>query len=649
MCGLTGFYTPGGTDPVAASALVTAMAATLTHRGPDDAGCWVDGGAGIALAHRRLSILDLSPAGHQPMVSPSGRYMVVFNGEIYNHLDLRMALGDRVWRGHSDTETLVAAIEAWGLPEALRRCVGMFALALWDCERRELSLARDRMGEKPLYCGWQGDSFLFASELKAIERHPGFVRHVDRNALAAYLRFGYIPAPHTIYEGLFKLRPGCVLSVDRNSDRRGQLGYEPYWSLSEVVARYRTEDRIRDEAEAIRGLDARLRMAICGQRIADVPVGAFLSGGIDSSTVVAIQQATSMLPVRTFTIGFHEQNFNEADHAKAVARHLHTEHTELYVTPREAMDLIPRLPAMFDEPFGDSSQIPTFLVAQLARTQVTVALSGDGGDELFGGYTRYQSAARTWNRVSRLPRGLRTLLGGVLQVAADTGLASLLGPAVAAARGRPTSVPFGERLGELAGWLSSPTGIAMYRLLVSHWPDPPGLVPGAVEAATIFDDPESWNWPGSLEEEMMYADGCTYLPDDILAKVDRTAMANSLETRVPMLDHRLVEFAWSLDGRLRANAGDPKRLLKQVLYQYVPKELIERPKMGFGVPVGEWLRGPLRDWAEDLLDERRMANEGFLALGPIRRRWQEHLSGKYDWRDPLWQVLMFQAFLRRIA
>lgn len=649
MCGFTGYYTPGGSDSAAAESLATAMAATLTHRGPDDAGCWVDGAAGIALAHRRLSILDLSPAGHQPMASPSGRYVIAFNGEIYNHLDLRKALGEHAWRGHSDTETLVAAIEAWGLVETLRRSVGMFALALWDRELHELSLARDRLGEKPLYCGWQGGSFFFASELKAIERHPVFIRCVDRNALIAYFRFGYIPAPHTIYQDLMKLRPGSILKVDRDPAHGGRLVHEPYWSLREVVARSRPEDRIRDEAEAVRGLDAKLREAIGGQRIADVPVGAFLSGGIDSSTVVAILQATSALPVRTFTIGFHEQGFNEAEHAKEVARHLHTEHTELYVTPREAMDLIPRLPAMFDEPFGDSSQIPTFLVAQLARTQVTVALSGDGGDELFGGYTRYQSAARTWGRVSRLPQGLRALLGGALQVAADTGLASLLGPAIAVARGRPTSVPFGERMQDLAGWLRSPTGIAMYRLMVSHWPYPADLVPGAAEPETVIDDPDGWAWPGTLEERMMYADTLTYLPDDILAKVDRAAMFNSLETRVPLLDHRLVEYAWALDRNLRANVSNPKRILKKVLYQYVPREMIERPKMGFGVPVGEWLRGPLRDWAEDLLDERRMACEGYLEPSLIRRRWQEHLSGKFDWRDSLWQVLMFQAFLRRIA
>ena len=667
MCGIAGFRGFAGLADVRDTA--TRMANAIAHRGPDDAGVWVDDAAGLALAHRRLSILDLSPAGNQPMVSASGRYVIAFNGEIYNHLDLRGALekcalsppppvtlalspagrGDREggrreygWRGHSDTETLLAAITAWGVEETLKQCVGMFAFALWDRETRSLTLARDRLGEKPLYYGWQGDVFLFGSELKALRTHPVFRGEIDRDALTLYMRHNYIPAPYSIYRGIYKLLPGTFLRLGEG-ERDARL--HCYWS-----ARGAAEDGQRNlftgsEAEAQAGLENVLRQAVGGQMVADVPLGAFLSGGVDSSSVVALMQTLSERPAKTFTIGFHEAGYNEAEHARAVARHLGTEHTELYVTSEQAMAVIPKLPSLYDEPFADSSQIPTFLVSELARRHVIVSLSGDGGDELFGGYNRYFWATNIWRRVGWLPPPMRAALAGVLTTLPPS---AWNGVFKGLARFLPIGWRYanpGDKLHKLAEILAVRTPEEIYLGLVSHWKRPADVVRGAREPATMLTDPARWVPLPDFAHRMMYLDQMTYLPDDILTKVDRAAMSVSLETRVPLLDHRVVEFAWRLPLSMKIRNGQGKWLLRQVLYKYVPKELIERPKMGFGIPLDVWLRGPLREWAEALLDERRLQEEGFFEAAPIRQKWAEHLAGRRNWAYYLWNVLMFQAWL----
>lgn len=654
MCGIAG-YLFTRRDGAFGEGWIQAMLSTITHRGPDDSGVWDDRHAGVVLGHRRLSILDLSPAGHQPMISGSGRYVIVFNGEIYNHRVLRQSLegtgAASLWRGHSDTETLLAAIEAWGIEKALKKCIGMFAIALWDRDTRILTLARDRLGEKPLYYGWLRDALVFASELKAIRAHPAFDKSVDRHALALFMRHNYMPAPWSVYEGIWKLPPGCYVQFGCEGDldpappRNGRGAVKTYWSARAVAEAGLREPFAGCEGEAVDVLEQLLRQSIADQMIADVPLGAFLSGGIDSSTVVALMQAQSSQPVKTFTIGFHEGEYNEAEHAKAVARHLGTDHTELYVTPAEALDVIPKLPMLYDEPFADSSQVPTFLVAQLARRHVTVALSGDGGDELFGGYNRYFWAMHLWRRMGAAPALLRGFAAGLLTAlppSAWNSLFRLAGPLV------PERLRYsnpGDKLHKLAGLLGAARPEAIYLHLVSHWDDPARLVLGAEEPATPITDPTAWLDTREFEQRMMHLDTITYLPDDILVKVDRAAMGVSLETRVPLLDHRVVEFAWRLPLAMKIRNGQGKHLLREVLYKYVPKVLIERPKMGFGVPIDHWLRGPLREWAEELLGESRLAREGFFDPAPIREKWTEHLSGRRNWQYPLWDVLMFQAWL----
>ncbi|TBR10386.1 MAG: asparagine synthase (glutamine-hydrolyzing) [Rugosibacter sp.] len=664
MCGLTGFFSPANLAADAAE-VVHRMSEAITHRGPDDSGVWVDEAVGVVLAHRRLSILDLSPAGHQPMVSPSGRYVIVLNGEIYNHLELRRELevlaphplpkGAREqcgWRGHSDTETLLAAFEAWGIEATLKKCVGMFALALWDRETRSLTLARDRMGEKPLYYGWQGDVFLFGSELKTLRAHPAFRGEINRDVLALYLRHNYVPAPYSIYRGIAKLPPGSWLTLTADAPVAAPQGYllrgvSPaptfYWRARDTAQADMRRDL--DDATAIDELDTLLRRAVGGQMVADVPLGAFLSGGIDSSTVVALMQAQSGRPVQTFTIGFHEAGYNEAEHAHAVAAHLGTEHTELYVTAEQAMAVIPRLPSLYDEPFADSSQIPTLLVSELARRHVTVSLSGDGGDELFGGYNRYVWASRIWRSLGWAPRPLRAALAGVLTTlppAAWNGVFSGLSIFLPQRWRYPNP---GDKLHKLAGILAVRSPEEIYLALVSHWQQPANVVIGAKEPTTALTDARQWADVPDFESRMMYLDQMTYLPDDILTKVDRAAMGVSLETRVPLIDHRVVEFAWQLPLSMKIRNGQAKWLLRQVLYRYVPRELIERPKMGFGIPLDVWLRGPLRDWAEALLNESRLRQEGYFHPEPIRQKWSEHLSGRRNWSYHLWDVLMFQAWL----
>jgi asparagine synthase (glutamine-hydrolysing) len=640
MCGIAGFISPGLVDP---EAICRAMARALLHRGPDDSGYRVYRDVGVGLAHRRLSIVDLSPAGHQPMRSPGGRYEIVFNGEIYNHLAIRRQLhaggGEAVWRGHSDTETLLAAIEAWGMQSALRRCVGMFALAVWDRERRRLTLARDRIGEKPLYYGRSGQAFLFGSELKALQAHPDFQARIDRNCLALYLRHGYVPEPYSIFSGIRRLPPGTTLEVDAQGHSDEPLAY---WSAAAVTELVPAGQYTGDDGAAIAALDRLLSEAVALQMVADVPLGAFLSGGIDSSLIVALMQKQSLRRVRTFTIGFTEPAYDESPHARAVAQHLGTEHTELLVTPAEAMQVIPRLPSIYDEPFGDSSQIPTFLVAQLARQHVTVALSGDAGDELFGGYTRYAWAKRLWGAMSA-QRRVRKLTASTIRALSPEAWSRLFAYAKPLVPLRWQAAHMGDKLHKFADLIDC-SREELYRTLISHWPAPAQVIHGATEPGTPLTDLMAESGNRSFEECMMYWDLMSYLPGDILVKVDRAAMAVSLETRVPMLDHRVIEFAWSLPLRMRVRDGEGKWLLKKVLSRYVPPVLTDRPKTGFGIPIDSWLRGAMREWAEELLDESRLRQDGFFDPAPIREKWQEHVEGGRNWAYWLWDILMFQAW-----
>ncbi len=648
MCGIVGFWEPGRVSE-GATALLTAMECALAHRGPDDSDIWFEPGAGVGFGHRRLAIVELSPLGRQPMVSASGRYTICFNGEVFNFGALReqlQRLGHR-FRGHSDTEVMLAAIEQWGLPAAVSRFVGMFAFALWDAQEQLLHLVRDRLGIKPLYYGLQQGAFLFGSELKGLRAHPAFDAAIDRDALALFLRLGYIPAPHTIHRDIFKQTPGTILTVCMVN---GALEWaeQPYWSARTVAeAGMRAPLRLSDD-EAIERLDAALRDAVRLRMIADVPLGAFLSGGVDSSTVVALMQAQSERPVRTFAIGFAEADYNEAPYARAVAHHLGTDHTELIVTPDEAMAVIPRLPTMYDEPFADSSQIPTFLVSQMTRRHVTVSLSGDGGDELFGGYGRYPQTLELWQRMRLLPPPARNASAAALRAA----------PAPLLNRGFGWLAPIFRRYGRfgagaqpadklhtLADLLQSRSPLEAYHRSLSAWPQPGALALQSHEPATAFTDPAAWATLPALYPLMMYLDLVTYLPDDILVKVDRASMAVALEARVPLLDHRVVELAWRLPMDQKMRDGERKWILRRVLDRYVPRTLIERPKMGFALPVFAWLRGPLRPWAEALLDERRLAAEGYLNPAPVRAAWAAHVEQGRNRGAALWNVLMFQAWL----
>jgi asparagine synthase (glutamine-hydrolysing) len=645
MCGFAGVL---GND--VRVEVIRAMADAIINRGPDDVGVWADVKASIALAHRRLSVVDLSPAGHQPMASASSRYVIVFNGEIYNHLNMRTELEKSgvsfQWRGHSDTETLLAVIDVWGLEATLKKSIGMFAIALWDKQTRVLTLARDRMGEKPMYFGWQGcgehRSLLFGSELKALRQHPAFAAPIDRDALCLLLRHNYIPAPYSIYRGISKLEPGCLLTV---SLEQPEPQIVKYWDTLEVASAGIKNQFSGSANEAVDALERIAKDAVRQQMMADVPLGAFLSGGIDSSTVVALMQAQSARPVKTFTIGFNESGYNEAEHAKAVARHLGTEHTELYVTSQQAMDVIPRLPTLYCEPFADSSQIPTFLVSQLARQHVTVSLSGDAGDELFCGYNRYQMTNDLWSKISLVPMPLRALAAkGITSISPKKW--DRIARFIAIASRYSLA---GDKLHKGAGVLASRTVDELYLGMVSHLREPATWVIGGKEPLTRLTCEHAALNGLDAVERMMALDAVSYLPDDILVKVDRAAMGVSLESRVPFLDHRIVEFSWSLPLEYKLREEQTKWPLRQVLYRYVPRELIDRPKMGFGIPLHDWLRGPLREWAEELLGEERLRREGFFHPEPIRQKWMEHLSGQRNWSAVLWNVLMFQAWLESNA
>lgn len=614
MCGLAGFFKSGGLNNDDSAHVLRLMTDRLAHRGPDDTGYWQDNTSGIAFGHRRLSIIDLSSAGHQPMVSASGRYVIVFNGEIYNHREIRQRLRKSNWKGSSDTETILTAVEEWGLEKTLQNSVGMFAIALWDQYEKTLQLARDRIGEKPLYYGWQGNFFVFASEIKALQRHPSFEWSINRAALQQYVRNGYVPGNLSIYSGIYKLKPGTILTVPRDV-RKGVVS-EPksYWSLDKVIEQGKAKYNLISSEEAVEELDRLLKQAVNRQLISDVPIGAFLSGGTDSSLVVALMQSLSDKPVKTFTIGYIEDKYNEAQHAKKVAEYLKTDHTEFFIRPKQAMEMVTLMAGMYDEPFADSSQLPTALVCKLARQQVTVALSGDGGDELFCGYDRYPNTISTWNNLNKIPLPIRKKIASVL--------------------------PFNY----LAEGLRVSTPDELYFYLNSQWKGCPGLLNGltftqgdSIRMETVLND---------SMERFMYYDMNKYLPDDILVKIDRAAMATSLETRVPLLDQDVIEYAWSLPISVKYN-NITKWPLKQVLYNYVPQSLLDRPKMGFSVPVAEWLRGPLKEWANELISKERIESDGFFDGKIIQNHWQQHLSGKKNRSFGLWAIIMFQAWYEK--
>lgn len=641
MCGIAGFLdcTPNRTAEELA-AVVGSMSDAISHRGPDDDGLWVDARAGVALGHRRLSIVDLSEEGHQPMISRSGRFVVVFNGEIYNYPELRKELDLRgaspQWRGHSDTEVLLAACEAWGVEGAVQRSNGMFAIAIWDAAERQLILIRDRMGEKPLYYGWHGEVLLFGSELRAIEAYTGFSRTLNRRAASAFLRFGYVPTPLSIYEGIRKLEPGRIARIPSSRARRETI--KSYWEVPTCGTVGRVDPRA-----AVNQLHDLLASAVKSRMHADVPLGAFLSGGIDSSTVAALMQASGSSKVRTYSIGFEDRRHNEAVHAAAVAKFLGTDHEELYVTAADALQVVPQLPSLYDEPFADSSQIPTYLLSKLTRRHVTVALSGDAGDELFGGYVRYLQARKLLKLYRTVPHPARHLLARALR-----GVAGPLWDRACAFGPRSLAVGLSaDRLAKLADVVQLGGYRQMYARLVSQWQDPLAIAPSLPTPPTALDDEVLAEKIGEPLPWMMYLDQVMYLPDDILVKVDRASMAVALEARVPFLDHKVVEFAAGLPLSVKIKRGQGKWILRQVLYRYVKRDMVERPKQGFGIPLASWLRGPLRDWAEELLAPSALAASGLLEPAPIRAVWAAHQTGRANHQYPLWVVLMLQSWLLR--
>ena len=651
MCGIVGFIDKNVTRAsTTGTRTLECMAALLTSRGPDDSGTWLNH-KGVGLAHRRLAVVDTSSAGRQPMESPSGRFVIVFNGEIYNHRAIRAeihrssSMTKQAWAGSTDTETLLAAFDIWGIQPTIERCVGMFAFAVWDNVENILHLARDRLGEKPLYYGWQGEGasacFFFGSELKALREHECFLAQIDRNSLGLYTRFNFIPAPYSIYKNIFKLEPGRLLTISLTNS---EPSIKTYWSAA-TAASLGVKNPLSGSCDVIAdSLEDLLRSVISQQMIADVAVGAFLSGGIDSTTVVALMQSQSSMPVKTFTIGFTEADYNEADHSRKIAKHLGTEHTELILDPMKAADAVPLLPSIYCEPFADSSQIPTFLVSRLARTDVTVSLSGDGGDELFAGYSRHVFAQQYWNRFRRLPRGLRVGTASLLRGLSPDFINAALDPLNRVLPASRRIMHISQKVEKAAKTLSANSPLEFYLQLMTKW-DEENLVVGTEGSYVPLNFGHASFLGAGSAEDIMFMDLIHYLPDDILVKLDRASMAVSLESRVPYLDHRIVEFAWRIPNEFKIHSGVGKWILRQVLNRYVPQELTQRPKAGFALPIADWLRGPLREWAESLLNEDKIKREGYLNAAPIRKRWSEHLASTRDWHESIWGILMFQEWL----
>ena len=644
MCGITGvLYRQPAMGVEQLSALVKDMSDSLVHRGPDDCGVWVDAQVGVAFGHRRLSIVDLSPTGHQPMTSINGRFVISFNGEIYNFKEIRAVLEKNgvSFKGHSDTEVLIESIAHHGLDQTLKNVNGMFAFSLWDKEERSLTLVRDRIGKKPLYYGCCNNVFLFGSELKAIKKHPDFDDEVDRGALGQFIQYSWLNGPSSIYSNIKKLPAGTFLKINQKNFSQENSPIS-YWSAQTIAETGVTNPYIGSYEDAIDQLERLLKDSVSHRMIADVELGALLSGGIDSSLVVSIMQASSNRKVKTFSIGFHEASHNEAEHAKKIANHLGTDHTELYVTPQECMDVIPKLPQMYDEPFGDVSQIPTYLVSQLAREKVKVVLSGDGGDELFAGYTRYFRCMDHWRKHERVPLSLRPAIGSGMEFMAK-GLWGLLSNTTTNAEMKGWR-RFGAKLEKRARHIDAKSSLELFVRMMARCKNIGELVVDYQQPHSFLSNQQVW--PNFKEPilNMMLADMVCYLPDDILVKVDRASMAASLEARCPLLDKNVIEFAWQLPFAMKVNQAGGKRILKSLLAKYLPTELTERKKMGFGVPIGKWLRGPLKEWADDLLNPVRITEQSYLNAKEVQRLWKQHQSGWRNHDDILWSILMFQAW-----
>ena len=646
MCGIAGFVDLNGFDVKKAINIGKAMGKTIEHRGPDHSGLWFDKNFGVVLVHQRLSIIDLSKSAHQPMLSASGRYVISFNGEIYNHKDLRLELNKlgkaTSWRSQSDTETILACIDTYGLKGTLKKLIGMFSLALWDNATKEIYLARDRVGEKPLYYGKIGKLLLFGSELKAIRAHPDFIPKINRNALNLYLRHNYIPQPYSIYQGIKKLPPGHFINLTKNAKP------ESFWSLNKIVTSAKHNQFKGNEEEALNVLDKSLLNAVKGQMLADVPLGGFLSGGVDSSLILALMQEQSLKPVKSFSIGFDDKNFDEAPFAKRIASHLGTEHNELYVNAKQARNVIPNLPKLYDEPFSDSSQIPTFLLSEMSHKHVKVSLSGDGGDEIFGGYNRYKLGYNFLPKIINTPEAFRNFIAKLIKSFSPSTWDRIMEPSLYITPQRFKHTNIGDKLHKLASIIGASSIEEVYNILISHWNIKDNIVIGVKEASTTINSRNNILEELTYPEKMMFYDTLMYLPDNILVKVDRAAMGTSLETRTPFLDHRVIDLAWRFPIDMKIRNGVNKWCLRQLLYKRVPKHLIERPKMGFGVPIGDWLRGPLRDWAENLLDEKKMKESGYFKTSEIQKKWRQHLSKKHNWQHHLWDIIIFESWREKV-